>query len=74
MKRNGIRDRRDPRLVFSRADPHPSALVHELIAEALIRHLARTGLAEELAQRALGDRWVVRPAVGAGLAAVRVPP
>lgn len=74
MKRNGIRDRRDPRLVFSRTDPHPSALVHELIAEALIRHLARTGLAEELAQRALGDRWVVRPAVDAGLVGVRVTP
>lgn len=74
MNRNGIRDARDPRLVFSRTDPHPSALVHDLIAEALARHLARTGLADELAERALGGHSVARNAANAGLAGDQVTP
>jgi lysophospholipase L1-like esterase len=46
----------EPPLALTAADPHPSALGHELIARALLEALEATGLPARLADEALRDR------------------
>jgi len=55
MRRNGIDDIRDPRLAFSAADPHPTAIAHGLIAEAIATHLDEIGEAEALVNGATSE-------------------
>ncbi len=51
-REHGIVDPFDPRLVLSPTDPHPTALGHRLIAEAIFDHLERTQVAGAIAERA----------------------
>jgi hypothetical protein len=50
-REHGIEDIRQPPLTVTAADPHPSAIGHAIIAEALAGHLRASGLAEGLAAR-----------------------
>ena len=46
-----ITDVRDHRLVLSDADPHPTTLVHGLIADAIAEAMERDGVVERLVER-----------------------
>jgi hypothetical protein len=49
----GIEDVQKPPLTLTAADPHPSAVGHEIIAQALADSLRASGMAERLASRHL---------------------
>jgi lysophospholipase L1-like esterase len=50
-REHGIEDVQGPPLTLTAADPHPSAIGHEIIARTLVAFLRASGLAEALARR-----------------------
>jgi hypothetical protein len=50
-RERGLHDIQSPPLTLTGADPHPSALGHALVAEALAGHFRSSGLADRLAAR-----------------------
>ena len=50
-REHGVEDTQQPPLTLTAADPHPSAIGHEIIARTLADFLERSGIADELVAR-----------------------